>query len=48
VKREALVTGATVKGWLHVIVYEGSALYHFERYRPDVERLLESIALIDS
>jgi hypothetical protein len=48
VKREALVTGATVKGRLHVIIYEGTALYHFERYRPDVERLLESIALIDS
>ena len=47
-KREPFVTGATVKGRLHVIVYEGTALYHFERYRPDVERLLESITLIDS
>jgi hypothetical protein len=45
VRREALVAGAVIRARLHVIVYDGTALYHFEKYRDEVERILESITL---
>jgi hypothetical protein len=45
VQREALVSGAVVKDRLHTIVHDGTALYHFGRYRPEAERVIESVRL---
>lgn len=45
VKREAIVVGAVLQGRLHVIVYEGTALYHFDKYRDEVEQIIGSIRL---
>ena len=48
VKRDAIVAGATIKRRLQIIVFEGTSLYHFERYRLEIEHMLECISLIDS
>ena len=45
VTREALVAGAIVKDRLHAIVYDGTALHHFGKYRPDAERVIDSVRL---
>ena len=45
VKREALVAGAVLDKRLYVIVYEGTALYHFGKYRDEVEHILASVRL---
>lgn len=45
VKREALVAGAVLDKRLHVICYEGTALYHFGKYREEVEHILASVRL---
>ena len=45
VKREALVVGAVLERRLYVIAYDGTALHHFDRYRPEVEQILASIRL---
>ena len=45
VNREALVAGAVLKSRLHVIVYDGTALHHFGKYRADAERVIESVRL---
>ena len=44
-KRDALVAGASVKNRLHVIVYDGTSQYYFDKYRPEVEKILESIVV---
>jgi hypothetical protein len=44
-RRRALVAGAVLRSRLHLIVYDGTALHHFPRYREPVERLLASIQL---
>ena len=43
VKREAIVAGAVLDKRLHVIAYEGTALYHFGKYRHEVEHILRSV-----
>src|SRR5262249_47275710 len=45
VKREALVAGALLDKRLHVIVYEGTALYHFGKYRAEAEHIMASVHL---
>jgi len=45
VKREAIVAGAVLDKRLHVIAYEGTALYHFGRYREEAEHILSSVRL---
>jgi hypothetical protein len=45
VKRDALVAGAVLDKRLHVIVYDGTSLYHFGKYRADAERVIESVRL---
>ena len=45
VNRRALVAGAVLKNRLHVIVYDGTTLYHFEKYRKEAERVIDSIRL---
>jgi hypothetical protein len=45
VKREAIVTGAVVDKRLHVIAYEGTALYHFAKYREEAEHIVRSVRL---
>ncbi len=45
VKRDALVAGAVLKNRLHVIVYDGTSLYHFGKYRAEAERVIESVRL---
>jgi hypothetical protein len=45
VKREAIVAGAVLDKRLHVIAYEGTALYHFGKYRDEVEHILGSVHL---
>jgi hypothetical protein len=45
VRREAMVAGAVLDRTLHLIVYDGTALHHFERYRADAERVLASVRL---
>jgi len=47
-KRDALVAGAALKNRLQVIVYDGVSLYYFDKYRQEVESMLESIALTGS
>ncbi|MBI2205321.1 MAG: hypothetical protein HYU41_15845 [Candidatus Rokubacteria bacterium] len=37
------VAGAVVNGRLHAIVYDSTALHHFGRYRPEAERVIESV-----
>jgi len=43
VERKALVAGAVVGERLHVIVYDGTSLHHFGKYRPQAERVIESV-----
>ena len=43
--RRALVAGAVLKHRLHVIVYDGLALYHFGQYREEAERVIDSVSL---
>jgi hypothetical protein len=43
VDAEATVVGAVIKQQLQLIVYSGTRLHYFEKYRPTVERLLDSI-----
>jgi len=43
VEARATVAGAVVKKRLQVIVYSGTRLYYFEKHRPTVDRLLDSI-----
>jgi len=31
-----------------VIVYEGTALHHFEQYREEAERIIDSIRLLSA
>jgi hypothetical protein len=45
VKRQALVAGAVIAKRLHVIVYDGTALHHFGKYRDEAERVIESVRL---
>jgi hypothetical protein len=45
VNRRALVAGAVLKHRLHVIVYDGLALYHFGQYREEAERVIDSVSL---
>jgi hypothetical protein len=45
VQRDALVAAAVVQQRLHLIAYEGTALYHFARYRGEVERIIGSVRL---
>ncbi len=42
---DALVAGAALKNRLHVIVYDGTSLYHFGKYRAEAERVIESVRL---
>ena len=44
-KREAIVAGAVVDKRLHVIAYEGTALYHFAKYRDEAEHIVQSVRL---
>lgn len=39
------VIGAVVEDKLHLIVYSGTELYYFPRYRDDVERIFASIQI---
>lgn len=48
VKRDALVAGAVLQHRLQVIVYDGTSLYHFDKYRDEAEHIVGSIALIHS
>ena len=43
VERKALAAGAVVSERLHVIVYDGTSLHHFGKYRPQAERVIESV-----
>jgi hypothetical protein len=45
VSRQALVAGAVLNNRLHVIVYDGTALHHFGKYREEAERVIASIRL---
>ena len=45
VRREAMVAGSVVDKRLHVIAYEGTALYHFARYRAEAEHIMRSVRL---
>ena len=45
VHREALVAGAVFDRRLHVIVYDGTSLYHVGKYRADAERVIDSVKL---
>lgn len=45
VDRSGLAVAVIDDGLLHVISYQGTRLYHFERYRPEVERLIETASL---
>jgi hypothetical protein len=47
-RRDALVAGAALKNRLQVIVYDGVSLYYFDKYRQEVESMLESIVLAGS
>jgi len=43
VERKALAAGAVVNDRLHVIVYDGTSLHHFGKYRAEAERVIESV-----
>lgn len=45
VEGRAIVAGAVVKQRLQVIVYSGTRLHYFEKHRPTVERLIDSVRL---
>lgn len=42
---EALVAGAVVRERLHLIIYSGPRAHYFPKYKPEVERLIESIQM---
>jgi hypothetical protein len=42
IDREGIVAGAVKDGKLYLLLYAGSRLYHFGKYRPEVERMFES------
>jgi len=46
VRRESLVIGAVIGGRLEVVQYDGTALFHFERYRDEAEAIIASITLL--
>lgn len=41
----AMAAGAVVKQRLQLVVYSGTQLHYFDKYRPTVDRLLESIRI---
>ena len=43
VEARAMVAGAVVKSRLQLIVYSGARLHYFDKYRPAVDRLFESV-----
>ena len=45
VERKALAIGAVMNGRLHAIVYDGTSLHHFGKYRAEAERVIESVRL---
>ena len=45
VETRATAAGAVVKDRLQLIVYSGTRLHYFDRHRPTVDRLLESVRL---
>jgi hypothetical protein len=45
VRYDALVAGAVLKSRLHVIVYTGTVMHHFEAYRTDAEHVIGSVRL---
>jgi len=42
---EGTAIGAVVENRLHLIIYSGTELYYFPKYREDVERIFASIQL---
>ena len=43
VEARAIVAGAVVKNRLQLIVYLGTRLHYFDKYRPAIDRLFESV-----
>ena len=43
VEARAIVAGAVVKSRLQLIVYSGTRLHYFDKYRPAIDRLFESV-----
>lgn len=43
VERELAAAGAVKDGKLYLVTFQGDRLYHFERYRPEFERILASL-----
>lgn len=48
VRRKGLVAGAVVKDKLYLVNYIGTAAYHFDKHRDDVERLLATLSFKES
>jgi hypothetical protein len=42
---QGMVVGAVAKQQLHLVIYTGTRLHYFEKYRPDVERRIDSIRI---
>jgi hypothetical protein len=45
VHRQAIAAGTVLSERLHVIVYDGTSLYHFGKYRAEAEHIMESVKL---
>jgi len=45
VKLKSMVAGAVLKNRLHLIAYDAVAIHYFAKYRPHVERVIESVRL---
>jgi hypothetical protein len=45
IDRDGIAAGAVKDGKLFLLLYSGSRLYHFGKYRPDVERMFGSLRL---
>jgi hypothetical protein len=43
--QEALVEGAVIAERLHLIIYSGARAHYFPKYKPEIERLIESIRM---
>lgn len=43
--QEALVEGALIAERLHLIIYSGARAHYFPKFKPEVERLMESIRM---
>lgn len=43
VRRKGMVIGAVVKDELYMVNYLGTALYHFDKHRDDVERMVATL-----